>query len=79
MFTCSFSSFFFCYFIFYVFVVVNIEDPRFLQQPGKTGKMDFTLFPADLVDHEALPRGRFALFSSSVYEDLFKRHIYIYI
>ena len=47
---------------------------RFLQ-PAKWkkenwGKIDFTHFPDDIVDHEALPRGRFSLFSSSVYEDL---------
>ena len=35
---------------------------------GKTGeKTDFTHFPADQVDREALPRCRFALFSSSVF------------
>ena len=34
------------------------------------GTTDLTHFPADPVDREALPRGGFALFPSSVYEDL---------
>ena len=34
------------------------------------GRTDFTRFPANLVEYETLPRGGFAPFSSSVYEDL---------
>ena len=40
-----------------------------VKQGKNWGRTDLTHFPADLVDHEALPRGGFALFSKSVYED----------
>ena len=61
------------------YVLTNCDHLLTLsERPGNTGetgrKTDLARSPADLVGHEALPRRRFALFPSRVYEDLIITH-----